>query len=275
MNDLQYRARHTVMWDAGRRLMAEWLEGHRLREVPLEGQEDSEKPRPRAGPTSATSVDWVARRCGGEIDNDRSATVPARRRTCWKWRRPSRCIHSPAERSDDQNLVTLTTLHAAKGLEWPHVVMVGVNEACCPSRTTTKGDDAAAPGRRAPPDVRGHHRARLSLAVSTSSGARRASYVAGIPSRFIPEMRLNEKTAKEDPGEKLKALQAEFAARAAARQGSGPMPEPFAGADGAGRRDPRADAGLQAPTASWARAGGGCPPDLACRDVTFAQHFVA
>jgi ATP-dependent DNA helicase Rep len=39
--------------------------------------------------------------------------------------------------------------------------------------------------------------------------------VAGLPSRFIAEMRLDESTTREDPREKLKALRAEFAQRAA------------------------------------------------------------
>jgi ATP-dependent DNA helicase Rep len=39
--------------------------------------------------------------------------------------------------------------------------------------------------------------------------------VAALPSRFIAEMRLDENTIKEDPREKLKALRAEFAQRAA------------------------------------------------------------
>jgi ATP-dependent DNA helicase Rep len=37
-------------------------------------------------------------------------------------------IISLAERGDEQDVVTLSTLHAAKGLEWPHVVLAGVNE---------------------------------------------------------------------------------------------------------------------------------------------------
>ena len=41
-------------------------------------------------------------------------------------------IVSLAERGDDQNVVTLSTLHAAKGLEWPHVVLAGVNEGLLP-----------------------------------------------------------------------------------------------------------------------------------------------
>ena len=39
--------------------------------------------------------------------------------------------------------------------------------------------------------------------------------IAAQPSRFIAEMALDKTTAKEDPREKLKALRAEFAKRAA------------------------------------------------------------
>ena len=41
-------------------------------------------------------------------------------------------IISLAERGDEQDVVTLSTLHAAKGLEWPHVVLAGVNEGLLP-----------------------------------------------------------------------------------------------------------------------------------------------
>jgi len=46
--------------------------------------------------------------------------------------------------------------------------------------------------------------------------------VAGVPSRFIAEMALDKATVKEDPREKLKALRAEFAKRAAAAAPSTP-----------------------------------------------------
>ena len=49
-------------------------------------------------------------------------------------------IISLAERGDDQNVVTLSTLHAAKGLEWPHVMLAGVNEGLLPFA----GDDEEA-----------------------------------------------------------------------------------------------------------------------------------
>ena len=44
--------------------------------------------------------------------------------------------------------------------------------------------------------------------------------VAAQPSRFIAEMALDQATTREDPREKLKALRAEFARRAAVQEGS-------------------------------------------------------
>ncbi len=66
-------------------------------------------------------------------------------------------------------------------------------------------------------------RARSTLAVSTLRRRKRGrETVAGVPSRFIAEMKLNEVVQKIDPRERLKALRAasalrvEEAARAAA-----------------------------------------------------------
>jgi ATP-dependent DNA helicase Rep len=59
-------------------------------------------------------------------------------------------------------------------------------------------------------------RAQRSLAVSWTQRRKKGrETVAALPSRFIAEMRLDENTIKEDPREKLKALRAEFAQRAA------------------------------------------------------------
>ena len=60
-------------------------------------------------------------------------------------------------------------------------------------------------------------RARHTLVVSTLRRRKRGrETVAGVPSRFIAEMKLNEGVAREDPRERLKRLRAEFAARAEA-----------------------------------------------------------
>jgi ATP-dependent DNA helicase Rep len=122
------------------------------------------------------------------------------------------------EREKDQNVVTLSTLHAAKGLEWPHVMLVGVTEGMLPFRP---GEDAPADevATRLEEERRlmyvGITRAQRSLAVSWSRRRKKGrELVAVLPSRFIAEMALDAKTVREDPREKLRALRAEFAQRA-------------------------------------------------------------
>ena len=62
-------------------------------------------------------------------------------------------------------------------------------------------------------------RARHTLVVNTLRRRKRGrDTVQGIPSRFIAEMKLHEVQAKEDPREKLKALRAAAAQRAAQAQ---------------------------------------------------------
>jgi ATP-dependent DNA helicase Rep len=58
-------------------------------------------------------------------------------------------------------------------------------------------------------------RARTSLGVSVLRRRKRGrEYVAGIPSRFVAEMKLAEHVAAVDPRERLKALRAAAAQRA-------------------------------------------------------------
>ena len=57
-------------------------------------------------------------------------------------------IISLAERGDDQDVVTLSTLHAAKGLEWPHVVLASVNEGLLPFRRRRRGGERGCASRR-------------------------------------------------------------------------------------------------------------------------------
>ena len=64
-------------------------------------------------------------------------------------------------------------------------------------------------------------RAQRSLAVSWPKKRKKGrDLVSAQPSRFIKEMALDAATVKEDPREKLKALRAEFAKRAAASKAS-------------------------------------------------------
>jgi ATP-dependent DNA helicase Rep len=77
-------------------------------------------------------VDWIARRCGGTGAAATGDEVEAK--SVLEVAQSISVIVSLAERGDDQNVVTLSTLHAAKGLEWPHVVLAGVNEGLLPFR---------------------------------------------------------------------------------------------------------------------------------------------
>jgi ATP-dependent DNA helicase Rep len=118
--------------------------------------------------------------------------------------------------------VTLSTLHAAKGLEWPHVVLAGCVEGLLPFRLDeddgTNGLQIAA---RLEEERRlmyvGITRAQRTLAVNWLKKRKKGrDMVKAVPSRFIAEMALDLATTKEDPREKLKALRAEFARKAAA-----------------------------------------------------------
>jgi ATP-dependent DNA helicase Rep len=120
-------------------------------------------------------------------------------------------------------VVTLSTLHASKGLEWPHVTLVGVNEGLLPFKLDDADGDlsAEALAQRLQEERRlmyvGITRAQRTLAVSWLKRRKKGrETVPGTPSRFIKEMALDQKTMKEDPREKLRALRAEFAQRAAA-----------------------------------------------------------
>jgi ATP-dependent DNA helicase Rep len=166
-------------------------------------------------------VDWIAKRCGGQIENDGGLTVETEKKSVLEVAQTISVIISLAERNEEQDQVTLSTLHAAKGLEWPHVVLAGVNEGLLPFRSE---DDEMTP-QRLEEERRlmyvGITRARRTLAVSVLRRRKKGrELVQGIPSRFISEMKLHEAGPKEDPREKLKALRAAAALRAESAKAS-------------------------------------------------------
>ena len=193
-----------------------WLQGW-LKDIGYEQHlydgEDSEKLAASRWSNVLDFVDWIARRCGGELAADGSAQIDPPQSVLDVAQTIS-VIISLAERGEEQDVVTLSTLHAAKGLEWPHVMLVGINEGLLPFRS----DGEEMTPERLEEERRlmyvGITRARTTLAVSTLRRRKKGrDTIQGIPSRFIAEMKLHENVVKEDPREKLKRLRAELAAR--------------------------------------------------------------
>ena len=218
MNDLQYRARHTVGHEAARAFLADWLKDIGY-ERHLHDAESSEALAAARWANVLEFCDWMAGRCGGQIEDMVGAGTSAERKSLLEVAQTISLISALNEREQDQNVVTLSTLHAAKGLEWPHVVLAGVVEGLLPFRPDEDAG-AAAQVARIEEERRlmyvGITRAKTSLAVSWTRRRKKGrEIVAAQPSRFIAEMALDQATTREDPREKLKALRAEFARRAA------------------------------------------------------------
>ncbi|MDI4634351.1 UvrD-helicase domain-containing protein [Pelomonas sp. V22] len=215
VNEFEYKARHTAGAKEAKGLLLEWLKDIAY-EQHLYDHEENEKVAAARWNNVLDFVDWVAKRCGGEIQED-GGKFETEKQTVLQVAQTISVILSMAERNEDQDQVVLTTLHASKGLEWPHVFLAGVNEGLLPF----KADDEEMTAQRLEEERRlmyvGITRARKTLAVSTLRRRRKArELVMGIPSRFILEMKLNESTVKEDPREKLKRLREAFAVKGAA-----------------------------------------------------------
>ena len=215
VNELEYKARHTSGAKEAKVLLLEWLSDIAY-EQHLYDNEENEKVAAARWNNVLDFVDWVAKRCGGEIQED-GGKFETEKQTVLQVAQTISVILSMAERNEDQDQVVLTTLHASKGLEWPHVFLAGVNEGLLPF----KADDEEMTAQRLEEERRlmyvGITRARKTLAVSTLRRRRKArELVMGIPSRFILEMKLHESSVKEDPREKLKRLREAFAVKGAA-----------------------------------------------------------
>ena len=229
VNDLQFRAKHTQGADNARVFLTDWLKeiGY---EKHLHDGEETEKLAAAKWSNVLEFCDWMAQRCGGQIDDTAGASTTREVKNLLEVSQTIALLSTISERENDQNVVTLSTLHAAKGLEWPHVMLVGVTEGMLPFKLREQAADADAPTTTASAQEAGEAhlqeerrlmyvgitRAQRSLAVSWTKRRKKGrELVAALPSRFIAEMALDKATAKEDPREKLRALRAEFAARAA------------------------------------------------------------
>jgi ATP-dependent DNA helicase Rep len=218
INDLEYRARHTTGQEAAHAFLMDWLKDIGYEQY-LFDSEDSDKLAAARWSNVMDFCDWVAQRCGGQIDDTGGITTEREPKSLMEVAQTIALIATISDRQQDQDVVTLSTLHAAKGLEWPHVFLAGVNEGMLPFKPD---DDLAeeALAQRLQEERRlmyvGITRAQFTLVVSSLKTRKKGrEMVPAQPSRFIAEMALDANTAKEDPREKLRALRAEFAQRAA------------------------------------------------------------
>ncbi len=236
VNDLEFRARHTVGAEDARAFLADWLKDIGYEKSLYDG-EDNEKVAASRWTNVMEFCDWMAQRCGGQIDDTAGVTTTAEPKNLLEVAQTIALLSTISEREKDQNVVTLSTLHAAKGLEWPHVILAGVTEGMLPFKL---GEDEQFSGKadgQGSESGRGHApmsesilqrlqeerrlmyvgitRAQRTLAVSwTKKRKKGRDMIAAQPSRFIAEMALDKTTVREDPREKLRALRAEFARKA-------------------------------------------------------------
>ncbi|MBS7350547.1 MAG: UvrD-helicase domain-containing protein [Comamonas sp.] len=226
VNDQEYRARHTLGHEASRSFLLDWLQELGYEQY-LYDSEDSETVAAARWSNVLEFCDWMAQRAGGQIEDAAGTTTQTTVKSLLEVAQNIALLSTISEREQDQDMVVLSTLHASKGLEWPHVQLVGVSEGMLPfklndddGRQQKVSEDIAA---RLQEERRlmyvGITRAQRSLVVSWTRRRKKGrDTVQCQPSRFIAEMQLDAATAREDPREKLRKLREEFAARAAARK---------------------------------------------------------
>jgi len=134
---------------------------------------------------------WIGRRCEGDADTDSKSLIEATQSIA--------LLSMLDDQDEDVDAVRLSTLHAAKGLEFGHVFLVGVEEGLLP-HGGNEDDDPALRSQRIEEERRlmyvGVTRAQRSLSISWCKKRKRARTDQTCePSRFIGELGLERAPA--------------------------------------------------------------------------------
>jgi len=231
VNDLEYRARHAQGAEAAMSFLMDWLKEIAY-EKHLYENEDNDKLAAARWSNVMDFCEWMAGRCAGLLDDTAGIALTSEKKSLLDVAQTVTLLSTINESDQDQNVVTLSTLHAAKGLEWPHVMLISVVEGLLPFKLDSQDSAAAssAPENSLAQDNMllrlqeerrlmyvGITRAQHTLAASWPKRRKKGrEIIPAQPSRFIAEMALDQASVKEDPREKLRALRAEFAQRAQA-----------------------------------------------------------
>jgi len=195
VNDLRYRAER----EPAKRLLDELMTGIRY-ESWLVDTLDKRDAIAR-GKSVRDFVDWLARK--GESDG----------RNLVELTQHIALINMLENRGDaEADNVRLSTLHAAKGLEFPHVFIVGLEEGILPHRESIDAGDVDEERRLM---YVGVTRAQQSLHLSWCKARKRAGEkVACQPSRFIAELAQEDLRYSNAPLTQAEAAQEKVAGNA-------------------------------------------------------------
>lgn len=238
INDLEYRARRTMGAQEGYEFLLEWLKEIGYEQYLYDGEDNSSVAAARWN-NVLEFCQWMAQRAGGQLDDSEeeasSATglvLHTQPKSLLEVAQNVALLSTLSERESEQDQVTLSTLHASKGLEWTHVQLAGLVQGVLPLKVEDE-DDAAENPEHLQEERRlmyvGITRAQKTLVVSWPRRRKkgRGDSVPCNPSCFIEEMKLQQSSAgssasssegkpPENPREKLLRLRQEFAERAAA-----------------------------------------------------------
>ena len=220
MNDLEYRARHCLGHAASRTFLIDWLTDIGYEQY-LYDSEDSESVAAARWSNVLEFCDWMAQRAGGQIEDAAGTSTHTEIKSLLEVAQNIALLSTISERESEQDQVVLSTLHASKGLEWPHVQLVGVTEGMLPFKLDDDdgkqqhvSDETAA---RLQEERRlmyvGITRAQRSLVVSWTKRRKKGrDTVPCQPSRFIAEMQLDPAANQKSARERLRQQRDEMAA---------------------------------------------------------------